>query len=71
MTVEELVQRLLEIPRQDADVLVEVPDPNDPEAPDEYTIEEVTFMDWPAHYRKSGDVSGIAEGFGTLERNPA
>jgi hypothetical protein len=61
MTVRELTERLHAIPNPDAEVLVEVPDPDDPEAPDEYTIEDVTFMDWPEHYRKTGDVSGVAK----------
>ena len=54
MTVKELADRLRAIPNQDAEVLVEVLDPADPEAPDEYAIEEVKFMDWPEHYRKNG-----------------
>jgi len=61
MTVKELLQRLSALPDHDAEVSVQVPDPNDPEAPDDYTIEAVTFMDWPAHYRSTEDVSGVAE----------
>jgi hypothetical protein len=61
MTVKELLERLSMLPDHDAEVLVQVPDPNDPEAPDDYSIEDVTFMDWPTHYRSSGDVSGVAE----------
>ncbi len=61
MTVEQLIARLSVLPRQDAEVLVQVPDTNDPEAPDDYTIEDVTFMDWPTHYRSTGDVSGVAK----------
>jgi hypothetical protein len=59
MTVKELIQILGTLPNDDAEVLVRIPDSNDPEAPDDYTIEEVTFMDWPAHYRSTGDPSGI------------
>ena len=47
MTVKELLATLSVLPNPDAEVLVQVPDPNDPEAPDDYTIEDVTFMDWP------------------------
>jgi hypothetical protein len=61
MTVKELLERLSALPNHEAEVLVQVPDPNDPEAPDDYTIEEVTFMDWPTHYRSTGDVSGVAK----------
>jgi hypothetical protein len=59
MTVRELVDRLKAIPNQDAEILVEVPDLDDPETPDEYFIEDVTFMDWPEHYRKVGDLDVI------------
>jgi len=61
MAVKELLERLSVLPDHDAEVLVLVPDPNDPDAPDDYSIEDVTFMDWPTHYRSSGDVSGVAE----------
>lgn len=61
MTVKELLQQLSALPNQDAEVVIRVPDPNDPEAPDEYTIESVAFMDWPAHYRNTGDPLGVAK----------
>jgi hypothetical protein len=61
MTVKELLERLSVLPNHDAEVLVQVPDPNDPEAPDDYTIEDVTFMDWPTRYCSTGDVSGVAK----------
>jgi hypothetical protein len=61
MTVKELTDRLLALPNQDAEILVEVPDPDAPEAPDEYFIEDVTFMDWPEHYRRKGVEAGIIE----------
>lgn len=61
MTVKELVGLLSALPNQEAEILVQVPDPTDPQVPDEYTIEDVTFMDWPTHYRNTGDVGGISE----------
>jgi hypothetical protein len=61
MTVKELIERLSLLPNHDAEVLVQVPDPNDPEAPDDYAIEDVTFMGWPRHYRSTGEASGVAE----------
>ena len=54
MTVKQLIARLSVLPSQDAEVLVQVHDPNDPEAPDDYTVEDVTFMDLPTHYRSTG-----------------
>ena len=61
MTVRELLQRLSALPNPDAEVLVQVPDPDDAEVPDAYTIDDVIFIDWPDHYKQSGDPLGVAK----------
>lgn len=61
MTVRELLQRLGALPNPDAEVLVQVPDPDDAEASDDYTIEDVVFIDWPKHYKQDGDPLGVAK----------
>jgi hypothetical protein len=63
MTVRDLLQQLNALPNHDAEVLVQVPDPDNPEAPDDYTIESVDFMDWPEHYESMGDVSGVGKSY--------
>ena len=60
MTVRELLQRLNALPNPDAEVVVQVPDPHDAEAPDDFTIDDVVFIDWPEHYKQAGDPLGIA-----------
>jgi hypothetical protein len=61
MTVRELVEQLRAIPNQEAQIIVQVPDPDDPQVPDPYTIESVSFIDWPAHYEATGDKLGVAK----------
>ena len=61
MTVKELLQQLSALPNHDAEVFVQVPDPDDPEVPDDYAIESVDFRDWPEHYKSTGDVSGVGK----------
>ena len=60
MTVRELLQRLNAVTNRDAEVIVQVPDPADPEAPDDYVIEDEVFIDWPEHYKQHGDPMGVA-----------
>jgi hypothetical protein len=61
MTVRDLVQRLTALSNSDAEVLVQVPNLDDIEVPDNYTIEDVVFVDWPEHYTQSGDALGVAK----------
>ncbi len=60
MTVTELINRLSAFSKHDAEVIVHVPDPDDAETPDAYTIEDVTFIDWPEHYKQGGNALGVA-----------
>jgi len=62
MTVQELMQRLAELPNHDAEVLVEIPDPNSV-IPDEYTIKAVTFINWPEHFRIKDNLTGKIANF--------
>ena len=62
MTVKELAARLAELPNDEAEVLVEVPDPNSV-IPDEYAIKAVTFVDWPEHFRIKDNLTGKIANF--------
>jgi hypothetical protein len=57
MTVRESMEQLRAIPNREAQVMVQVPDPNEPEVPDPYTIESLSFIDWSAHYQAVGKLS--------------
>jgi len=61
MTVAELLQRLGAVSNPNAEVLVRAPDPNNPDAPDDYTIEDLEFIDWPDHYKRGGDPLGVGK----------